>query len=190
MTPFDGNLVALSRTVSHALRHEPEAYGLVLDSEGWVDVNVLLAAIGKKNESLQGATEQQLVEILATSEKTRFEVRDRRARARYGHSVKQKIDHQRVDEPPRTLFHGTAARNRDSILEKGLLPSGRQFVHLSGDRALAMKVGRRHGDPIVFLVDTAAAQAQGIQFFIVDDDVYLADRIPAAALTLDRTADS
>jgi putative RNA 2'-phosphotransferase len=185
MTDFAGNLVALSRTVSHALRHDPGAYGVTLDAEGWVDVDQLLAAIGRKKKHLTGATEQQLRDILATSAKTRFELRGGRVRARYGHSIEGRIEHQRVDEPPAILFHGTARRNVSSIRERGLLPSGRQYVHLSGDRALAVQVGRRHGEPIVFVVDTAAARQQGIQFFIVDDDVYLAETIPPTALALE-----
>jgi len=147
VTVFTGDLVDLSRAISHALRHDPGAYGVHLDGEGWVDVDELLAAIGRRKKSLAGATEQQLRDILATSEKTRFEIRDGRVRARYGHSIAEKIEHAPIDDPPPLLFHGTARRNEASILEKGLLPSGRQYVHLSGDRALAEKVGRRHGDP-------------------------------------------
>ena len=130
MTAFTGDLVALSRTVSHALRHDPGAYGIALDPEGWVDVDELLAAIGRGKKSLAGATEQQLLDILATSEKTRFEIQGGRVRARYGHSIEQKIKHTPVDEPPAILFHGTAVRNRASIEEKGLLPSeiGRAHV--------------------------------------------------------------
>lgn len=184
-SPFTGNLVDLSRTVSHALRHDPGAYDIDLDGEGWVDIETLLAAIGRRKKSLSGAIERQLHEILATSEKTRFEIRDGKVRARYGHSIAEKIEHTPVDNPPTLLYHGTARRNEASILKKGLLPSGRQYVHLSGDRALAEKVGRRHGDPIVFVVDTVMARSHGIRFFIVDDDVYLADSIPQEALKLD-----
>jgi len=185
VSAFTGDLVALSRMVSHALRHEPAAYGVTLDSGGWVDVDTLLAAIGRQKGELSGATEQQLHEILATSEKARFEIHDGRVRARYGHSVETKITHRTVDEPPALLFHGTARRNEASIREQGLLPSGRQYVHLSGDRDLALRVGRRHGEAIVFVVDTAVARELGIRFFIVDDDVYLADTVPPAALSLE-----
>ena len=185
MTDFTGDLVALSRTVSHALRHDPGAYGVSLDAEGWVDIDQLLAAIGRKKKPLIGATEQQLRDILATSAKTRFELRDGRVRARYGHSIEERIAHQPVEEPPAVLFHGTARRNEASIRAKGLLPSGRQYVHLSGNRALAVQVGRRHGDPIVVVVDTVVAREQGVEFFVVDDDVYLAATIPPVALTLE-----
>lgn len=180
--PFTGNLLDLSRTVSHALRHDPGAYGVHLDGEGWVGVDELLAAIGRRKKSLSGATEEQLRDILTTSEKTRFEIRDGRVRARYGHSIAEKIEHAPIDDPPARLFHGTARRNEAAIREKGLLPSGRQYVHLSGNRALAEKVGRRHGDPIVFVIDTAIARSHGARFYIVDDDVYLADSIPPSAL--------
>ena len=185
MTVFIGDLVELSRAISHALRHDPGAYGVALDSEGWIDLELLLAAIGCNKSRLAGATEQQLRDILATSEKTRFEIRDGRVRARYGHSIAEKIEHKAIDDPPAMLFHGTASQNEASIRERGLLPHGRQYVHLSGDRALAERVGRRHGAPIVFVVDTSVAQSLGIRFFIVDEDVYLAESIPPKALKLD-----
>jgi len=35
----------LSKTISHALRHRPEIYGLELDAEGWTPVEDLLAAL-------------------------------------------------------------------------------------------------------------------------------------------------
>lgn len=184
MADFTGDLIDLSRTVSHALRHDPGAYGVDLDADGWVGVTELLDAIGRAKPRLAGAGEQQLRDILATSEKTRFEIADGRVRARYGHSLVATIEHRPIDDPPAVLFHGTARRNEASIRSKGLLPSGRQYVHLSGSRALAEKVGRRHGDPIVFRVDTALARELGIRFFIVDDDVYLAATVPPAALTL------
>lgn len=37
--------VALSRVVTHALRHAPEQYGIVLDAEGWTDLDTLVQAL-------------------------------------------------------------------------------------------------------------------------------------------------
>jgi putative RNA 2'-phosphotransferase len=39
------NRVALSKTISHALRHAPDQYGLELDEAGWVDVAELTRAL-------------------------------------------------------------------------------------------------------------------------------------------------
>ena len=35
----------LSKEVSYALRHHPEEYGLVLDAEGWVALDMLVDAL-------------------------------------------------------------------------------------------------------------------------------------------------
>ncbi len=40
----------LSKTISHALRHEPWIYELELDSEGWVPVSQLLESLHSENE--------------------------------------------------------------------------------------------------------------------------------------------
>ena len=44
---MEGNLdpTKLSRTVSHALRHEPWLYGLELDSYGWVHLIDLVVSL-------------------------------------------------------------------------------------------------------------------------------------------------
>lgn len=49
-------LVKLSQTVSHALRHQPDDYGLILDEGGWVLIDNLLAAIIKIAKASTGQT--------------------------------------------------------------------------------------------------------------------------------------
>jgi putative RNA 2'-phosphotransferase len=39
------DLIAISRMLSHALRHEPWLYELELDAEGWMLVEAALAAL-------------------------------------------------------------------------------------------------------------------------------------------------
>jgi len=41
---LDENLIRLSKTISHALRHKPEEYGLILDAEGWVESRICCRA--------------------------------------------------------------------------------------------------------------------------------------------------
>ena len=45
--------------------------------------------------------------------------------------------------PPEILYHGTARRFFNSIQEKGLLPKGRQYVHLSIDIDRCRMVDRK-----------------------------------------------
>lgn len=124
-------LINLSKQVSFALRHHPEKYGLVMDEVGWVSIEQLLHALHKETKWADVSVED-LEEIIHTSEKKRFEIKDGKIRAFYGHSMSGKILKEE-SAPPDVLYHGTARRFLESIMENGLLPQGRQYVHLSQD---------------------------------------------------------
>ena len=66
----------------------------------------------------------------------------------------------------------------DSILEKGLSKQKRHHVHLSAGTETAMKVGDRRGEPIILLVDAAKMHADGFEFFISENGVWLVDHVP------------
>ena len=179
----------LSRVVSHALRHAPARYGLVLDPDGWGPVDDLLAALRRHRASWSGLAASDLQRMIATSDKPRFEMGDGRIRARYGHSLPDKIV--RVPaEPPTLLFHGTTPEAARSILRQGLRPMRRQYVHLSVDEATARQVGaRRTTSPMILIVRAADAHAAGVRFYPGEDTIWLADQVPSAFITaLDRAA--
>ena len=172
------DLIRLSRTVSHALRHKPEQYGLTLDDEGWVDVRDLLAALAARRREWLRLGEEDLRAMMAQADKQRFELRDGRMRAFYGHSVPQKVE--RVPAvPPAVLFHGTTPQAADAIRAGGLRPMRRQYVHLSTDEATALQVGRRRTSaPVLLTIDAERAHQHGIVFYLGNDMVWLADAIP------------
>ena len=49
------DVVQTSKFLSFVLRHKPEAIGLVLDSEGWADIDVLIAAAMRDGKKLDRA---------------------------------------------------------------------------------------------------------------------------------------
>jgi putative RNA 2'-phosphotransferase len=81
-------------------------------------------------------------------------------------------------EPPEILFHGTAARNLESITATGLQKRARQHVHLSPDEATALKVGQRHGKPVILRVRAKAMHDVGHPFYLSDNGVWLVDAVP------------
>lgn len=167
----------LSRTISHALRHEPWLYELELDDAGWVAVDALLAALRAEKPAWEGVSEADLVQMMAEAEKQRFEMRDGRFRALYGHSTPQKLSREAA-EPPAILFHGTAPKTVALIRKEGLRPMGRQYVHLSMDTATATQVGRRKGkDPVILRVRAGEAHGKGVKFYRGNDLVWLADAV-------------
>ena len=86
--------------------------------------------------------------------------------------------------PPNTLFHGTATRFVDSILEKGLISGERHHVHLSADLVTAQKVGQRHGKVIIFILDTKQMHQDGFQFYCAENEVWLTEQVPIKYLKL------
>jgi putative RNA 2'-phosphotransferase len=82
------------------------------------------------------------------------------------------------------LYHGTAERSADSILQKGIVKQERHHVHLSTDIKTAISVGQRHGKPIVFEIASGQMHRDGHEFFISENGVWLTDSVPAKYLKL------
>ncbi len=170
-------LEKLSKEVSYALRHAPWEYELEMDEKGRVPVEQLLDALHRE-EKWKDVDEADLTEIIEKSEKKRFEIKDGMIRAFYGHSIPMKIQKEEK-MPPDILYHGTARRFMQSIMENGLLPQNRQYVHLSEDVETAESVGKRHDDkPCILIIDAKKAWEEGIKFYVGNEKVWLADTVP------------
>ncbi|SDY70534.1 putative RNA 2'-phosphotransferase [Lysobacter sp. yr284] len=165
----------LSKFLSLVLRHEPQAIGLTLDAQGWADVDEFIAKAGAHGKPYSRALIEQLVR---DSDKQRFKLSDDglRIRANQGHSIDIDLALQPV-EPPASLYHGTATRFAGSIRRSGLDKRSRQHVHLSLDRDTAVKVGSRHGTPLVLHVRAGEMHAHGIAFYRADNGVWLTDAV-------------
>ena len=175
------NLTSKSKFLSLVLRHEPGAIGLVLDENGWANVDELLSKASIHGNSI---TRAELVEIVETNEKKRFDldVPQNRIRANQGHSIVVDLE-LAPTAPPEELFHGSAVKNRDSILAQGLVRGARQHVHLSLDLSTARTVGIRHGSPIIFRVASGEMNRKGFVFFQSKNGVWLTDNVPANYLS-------
>ena len=63
-----------------------------------------------------------------------------------------------------------------------MLPKSRLYVHLSGDYETAVKVGSRHGKPVVYEVNTRQMQADGYVFYQSVNGVWLTKHVPVKYL--------
>ena len=70
----------------------------------------------------------------------------------------------------------------DSIDRQGLIPKTRLYVHLSADYGTAVKVGQRHGRPVVYTVDSKRMQEDGYVFYRSVNGVWLTKEVPARYL--------
>ena len=170
------DFIQLSKTVSHALRHEPQSYNLNLDDQGWVLLSDLVVALNSKGIQVDEIGITKMVEL---SEKKRHQILNGKIRACYGHSVNNKIL-KYPDEPPEFLYHGTVQNNLINIIEKGLLPMERQYVHLSIDKETAALAGsRRNGELVILTIRAKEAFLNNIQFYKEENGIWLSDPIPS-----------
>jgi putative RNA 2'-phosphotransferase len=170
----------ISKFLSLVLRHRPDKIGLALDPAGWVEIDLLLAALARSGMRL---TREELEHVVATDDKRRYAVSEdgRRIRASQGHSVEVALGYVPA-EPPEILYHGTAERNLPSIRVQGLVKGRRHHVHLSADRETAIRVGQRYGRPVVLCVRAGAMHGDGHSFYRSDNGVWLTDEVPPAYL--------
>lgn len=183
---LSGRLVEASKFLSFVLRHQPEAIGVALDTDGWSNVNELIAGAARQGKQLSRALIEQVV---ATNNKRRFELSGdgQCIRAVQGHSTRSVQRQFEPRQPPEVLFHGTARHGTASrfvaaIDREGLKPGSRHHVHLSADEQTARAVGIRYGLPVVLVVDAARMHAQGFVFHQAENGVWLTARVPPAFL--------
>jgi putative RNA 2'-phosphotransferase len=177
---MDADLTRISKFLSLVLRHDPGKIGLTLDGQGWAEVDELIACAGRHGRRL----DRSIVErVVATNDKKRFALSEdgRKIRASQGHSVEVDLALE-PRTPPEVLFHGTATRFLDSIRARGLMAGSRNHVHLSSDEATAVKVGSRHGRPVVLRVRAGEMARSGVAFYLSDNGVWLTEHVDAGFL--------
>ena len=170
----------LSKYLSLVLRHQPQVLGILLDKEGWALVEDLLQKMQQKGMQVDLP---KLQEVVATNDKQRFAFNadGTKIRASQGHSIPVELGLQPI-APPSLLYHGTARQHISSILKEGLQRRSRQYVHLSADTATAVRVGQRHGEPVVLLVKSGRMHELGYQFYPSANGVWLTESVPAQFL--------
>lgn len=170
----------ISKFLSLVLRHQPEAIGITLDENGWIDVATL---IEKSDANGVHFDREVLKHIVDTNEKKRFAFNDtfEKIRASQGHSIEVELG-LATQKPPQVLYHGTAEKSAASIAATGIEKRDRQQVHLSKDIETAIKVGQRHGKPFVFKVLAEQMYHDKHEFFLSENGVWLTDYVPAKYL--------
>ncbi|GAA1341757.1 RNA 2'-phosphotransferase [Saccharothrix algeriensis] len=166
-------MIRLSKRMSRHLRHAPQEVGLTLDPAGWVDLDDLVRALR--------TTHDRVREVVAHNDKQRFAVEGGRIRASQGHTVQVDLDLPTA-EPPAVLYHGTVAAALPDIRRDGLRPMRRHDVHLSATTDTAIRVGSRRGKPVVLEVAAGRMHADGHEFRISANGVWLTPAVPPAYL--------
>jgi putative RNA 2'-phosphotransferase len=186
----------ISKTMSYALRHNPQQYELELDEYGAVDINIFLNALKKKEKKCKNLTIQEIEDIVKTCPKQRYIIEDGKIRARGGHNKNLGFRIKKeVVTPPDILYHGTSSDSVFAILKEGLKPMGRQNSNMSADIETAINVGRRkckkHEEPVILVIDVKQVLKDNeglkdedkIEFYLEAVNTYSVIAMPAKYIT-------
>ncbi|MFJ4144764.1 RNA 2'-phosphotransferase [Pseudomonas sp. NPDC089734] len=135
----------LSKAMAYQLRHYGPSNGIPLDNTGFASM-----------EDLARLLEVDSSHLLAIAEhpgEPRFEVRDGRIRALYGHTLEVVIDAGIKLGAPTALYHGSSWSVLDRIVRDGVIPMARRMVHLTNVAEEAIAVGERKGAPVVLAIE-------------------------------------
>ena len=170
------NLTKTSKLISLILRHKPETIGITLDEHGWANVSELLAGVKIDMPTLE--------EIVATDDKQRYSFNEDKTliRANQGHSIPVDVELEET-QPPEFLFHGTGMKYQDSINKIGIIPKSRLYVHLSTNLQTATEVAIRHGDPVIYMINSGKMHKDGYKFYLSKNGVWLTKHVPVSYLS-------
>lgn len=159
------NLTYHSKRLAYLLRHSK-----LPNHIGWIKVDVVQNELGVSLLDIQ--------KIVHEDTKGRFEFSEDKSsvRALYGHSIDVNLGLEPTIPPP-VLYHGTAEKYIDSIMNEGLSPRKRNFVHLSETMDMAKQVGTRHGSPVVLSIDIEAMIRAGYKFYKAQNGIWLTEDI-------------
>lgn len=170
------NLIRKGKQLSWLLRHDSESFARgLIDENGWRGVDELIKG--------HGFTQVLLQELVATNNKQRYEFNSDKTmiRARQGHSIPVDVELKEATDITKDrpyLWHGTSDRYIEDIKAQGLIPGSRLYVHLSGDKDTAYKVGQRHGGTtVVICINAYQMLLDGKKIYISNNGVYNVDMV-------------
>jgi len=178
------NLKRLSKFLALILRHKADDFNLELDADGFTELDHVWKLIETQYGKQYSLADLETVVAGDQNGKKRYEIRDHRIRAMYGHGQVREISYPSI-EPPEVLYHGTSQAVVNSILEIGLKSQGRQYVHLTTNLDIASNVGNRHSKNwIILTIRANKAYLAGILFHQAENEHYLSLHIPAHFIDL------
>jgi RNA:NAD 2'-phosphotransferase (TPT1/KptA family)/ADP-ribose pyrophosphatase YjhB (NUDIX family) len=143
----------VSKSMSYLLRHGLEKENITHEN-GFVLIDNLIGWI-KSNMNVD-ITLEDVINIVNTDNKKRFQINENKIRANQGHSVQVEMNFEKVDsiEEVYPLAHATYAEHIESILIDGLKSMSRTHIHFATLKDNDFKMIRKDTDTFCILNKT------------------------------------
>jgi putative RNA 2'-phosphotransferase len=158
----------------YILGRRPDEFGLVPDREGFISFKELIWALHE--EPGWGHVRQGLInEVLIGRDRNLFQTEQKKIR------VVERQWHQELQPPvtslPKILFLPVRRKAHAHAMEQGLKSLGDNFLVLSHDQKMAMRIGKRRDQKPILLEIMGAAALQEGHVFHAFGDLFLTKEI-------------
>jgi putative RNA 2'-phosphotransferase len=171
----------LARTLQYIGWHSPSEYGLFWDSDGtmpWKEFYWVL----QEDPTLRFVREAGLRELSLLGIELPFVLDGNLLRLSPGIAHPQ---YPVADSVPESLFYAIKPKNLVSVQNIGLKATGRRFMPLCTDSALALRIAkRRESEPILIEILARQALDGGVSFVVSGPELYLAEAISPSFLLI------
>ena len=169
-----------AKFLKYILGLRPDEFGLVPDKEGYVKIKDLLKAVHEE-EGWRSFRQANINEMMVSLPDPPLEISENRIRAKDTQQIPKRVSPKNL---PKLLFTCLRPKALYAIVEKGILPMGRNHVILSSDKNMAKRIGNRiDASPALLTVSVENAIQQGTLFLQAGESLFLARSIPVGCFT-------
>ncbi len=180
MMRVDKHIQKLGRFLAYVLGRQPDEFGLVPNTRGFVTTKELLKALHQET-GWRHVRMSHLHQLFAILRPAPIEFDGNLIRARNRARLPAISNPVRL---PKLLYLAIRRRAYDAALTKGLKAGSRPYLVLSSDRAMAQKIGQRlDHEPVILTVQVAPSQSKGTRYRQYGRTLYLADVIAPNTFT-------
>ncbi len=180
----DQEVEQLVRVLAGVLRHFPQRFGVEIDEHGWIDLRDFITALTIKNKRFKFIKPHHIIGLIETDAKGRYQFREGKIRATYGHSLDVELDLP-THEIPDALYFPTSPEECNILLQAGLSPGERKMVHLSLTPSAAIEAGKvKIPNPVILEVNAKAAMEKGVVIMKAGKTVFTTKEVPAEFISV------
>lgn len=183
--------VRLSKLLAFVLRHRPDALGIKLEAEGWVEIDELVRRLNQSRRLDAPIDRPALERFVAEGGGSRFEIVGSRVRARGGHTAPGIAPQRPVPAPPPDFLFFGSSRDRigRTLNDHGLHAEPGRWLRLHESERAARRAasGTEKAKARVVVVEAQRASRNGVVFFRgAEAGVFLVTHVPRRYLLSER----
>jgi putative RNA 2'-phosphotransferase len=171
----------LAKFLTFIIGRQPDEFGLVPDTNGYVKTKDLLKALAEES-GWRHVRMDHLREVAFTSRPPQIELAGNLIRAADRSNL---YSPELSNDFPKLLYYPIRRRAYPVVLEKGVPPNpAGNRITLAVDQAFAGRLGRRiDQDPIILVVHSATALSHGATLWRFGKHLFLSDRLPMGSFS-------